>query len=125
MAEGIRKIALLWKLIKNGTLEKGSILFWDEPEANINPIHIPVITEMLLMLQQDGVQVFVSTHDYFLSKYIEVKKEPKDIVAFYSFYKEKETVLVEKSDKFSCLSNNAILSTFRQLYKDEVEVALR
>ena len=125
VAEGIRKIALLWKLIKNGTLEKGSILFWDEPEANINPIHIPVITEMLLMLQQDGVQVFVSTHDYFLSKYIEVKKEPKDIVAFYSFYKEKETVLVEKSDKFSCLSNNAILSTFRQLYKDEVEVALR
>jgi len=32
VAEGIRKIALLWQLIKNGTLEKGSVLFWDEPE---------------------------------------------------------------------------------------------
>lgn len=37
VAEGLRKIALLWQLIKNGTLEKGSVLFWDEPEANINP----------------------------------------------------------------------------------------
>lgn len=125
VAEGIRKIALLWQLIKNGTLEKGSILFWDEPEANINPIHIPVIAEMLLMLQKDGVQVFVSTHDYFLSKYIEVKKKSDNVVAFYSFYKEREKVLVEKSEKFSHLSNNAILSTFRQLYRDEVEVVLK
>ena len=27
VAEGIRKMALLWQLIKNGTLERGSILF--------------------------------------------------------------------------------------------------
>lgn len=27
VAEGLRKIALLWQLIKNGTLEKGSVLF--------------------------------------------------------------------------------------------------
>lgn len=127
VAEGIRKIALLWQLIKNGTLEKGSILFWDEPESNINPIHIPVIAEMLLMLQQDGVQVFVSTHDYFLSKYIELKKKETDSVAYYSFYKAKngEEVMCEKADGFSLLENNAILSTFRQLYRDEVGVVLK
>ena len=38
VAEGIRKMALLWQLVKNGTLEKGSVLFWDEPEANVNKI---------------------------------------------------------------------------------------
>ena len=27
VAEGLRKIVLLWQLIKNGTLEKGSVLF--------------------------------------------------------------------------------------------------
>ena len=69
VAEGIRKIALLWQLMKNGTLEKGSVLFWDEPEANINPLHIPLIVDMLLELQQGGVQIFISTHDYILSKY--------------------------------------------------------
>ena len=47
VAEGLRKIALLWQLIKNGTLEKGSVLFWDEPEANINPKYIPVLACLL------------------------------------------------------------------------------
>ncbi|MCI9646899.1 MAG: ATP-binding protein [Lachnospiraceae bacterium] len=36
-AEGLRKIGLLWKLIRNGLLEEGCILLWDEPEANLNP----------------------------------------------------------------------------------------
>lgn len=36
-AEGLRKLGLLWKLIRNGLLEPGTILIWDEPEANLNP----------------------------------------------------------------------------------------
>ena len=88
VAEGLRKIALLWQLIKNGTLEKGAVLFWDEPEANINPKFIPELVKILLMLQEDGVQVFVSTHDYFLAKYFDVLKGTKDDVHYYSFYKK-------------------------------------
>ena len=84
IAEGIRKMALLWQLIKNGTLENGSILFWDEPEANINPTYIPIIVEILLELQRKGVQVFVSTHDYMLASYFEVKKSEHDILMFHS-----------------------------------------
>lgn len=37
VAEGLRKIALLWQLIKNGTLEKGAVLFWDEPGSQHQP----------------------------------------------------------------------------------------
>jgi len=33
LAEGIRKLGLLWLLIQNGTLLNGTILCWDEPEA--------------------------------------------------------------------------------------------
>ena len=68
VAEGMRKIALLWQLIKNGTLEQGSILFWDEPEANINPVHFAIIVDMLLELQKNGVQIFISTHHYIFAK---------------------------------------------------------
>lgn len=28
VSEGIRKMALIWQLVKNGMLEKGSVLFW-------------------------------------------------------------------------------------------------
>ena len=91
VAEGLRKIALLWQLIKNGTLEKGSVLFWDEPEANINPKYIPVLAELLIMLETEGVQIFVSTHDYFLSKYIEVKRRQDSKLQYISLYKMKTT----------------------------------
>lgn len=119
VAEGIRKIALIWQLVKNGTLEKGSILFWDEPEANINPIHLSIIAEILLTLQRNGVQVFISTHDYILAKYIEIRSKSEDNVAFFSFYSENDTVHCEESQKFSQLKNNPIMSAFDALL-DEV-----
>ena len=37
VAEGIRKLAILWLLIENGSLDGKSLLCWDEPEANLNP----------------------------------------------------------------------------------------
>lgn len=125
VAEGLRKIALLWQLIKNGTLEKGSVLFWDEPEANINPKYIPVLAELLIMLESEGVQILVSTHDYFLSKYIEVKRGKSSNIQYISLYKdEEERVRCETAEGFELLEHNAIMDTFRQLYREEIGVVL-
>lgn len=121
-AEGIRKIALLWQLTKNGILVDGAVLFWDEPEANINPIHIPVIVELLLELQRNGVQIFISTHDYFLAKYFEVQRTEQDKIQYHSFYfSDDKRVNVESNPQFSLLKNNSILETFIALYKDEMD----
>lgn len=125
VAEGIRKIALLWQLVKNGMLVSGSVLFWDEPEANINPIHIPIIAEILLNLQQNGVQIFISTHDYFLKKYLEVKRQTSDKVMFHSFFYDKDhTVAVESSPHFKELTHNSILDTCINLYQEEIDKAM-
>lgn len=48
--------------------------FWDEPEANINPLYISIIVDMLLELQRKEVQIFIATHDYMLASYFEVRK---------------------------------------------------
>lgn len=119
VAEGIRKMSLLWQLIKNGALEKGTVLFWDEPEANINPVHIPVIVELLLELQRNGVQVFVATHDYMLAKYFEVKRTDGDSVKFHSFYKENGQVKYECNNNFGTLKHNTIVEAFNKLL-DEI-----
>ena len=126
VAEGLRKIALLWQLIKNGTLENGSVLFWDEPEANINPKYIPILAELLIMLESEGVQIFVSTHDYFLAKYIEVKKKKDTSIQYIALYKnEDKNVQCEIAQQFDLLEHNAIMETFRQLYREEIGVALK
>lgn len=121
VSEGIRRMSVLSQLIKNGILEKGSVLFWDEPEANINPKYIPVLAELLIMLESEGVQIFVSTHDYFLAKYIEVKRNEKSNVQYVSLYKDEDNkVQCEIAKEFELLEHNAIMDTFRQLYREEV-----
>ncbi|MHB8089599.1 MAG: AAA family ATPase [Anaerolineaceae bacterium] len=125
VAEGIRKIALLWQLIKNGTLENGSILFWDEPEANINPKHIPALVDMLFNLQKDGVQIFIATHDYFFAKYLEVRKTDENAVLFHALHKIENGVRHESDTSFTLLENNSIIAQSIALYKEEVEKVMK
>lgn len=65
-------------------------------------------------------------HDYFLSKYIEVKRNKDSNVQYVSLYKDKaEKVQCEIADEFELLEHNSIMDTFRQLYREEVGVVLR
>ena len=125
VAEGMKKAGLLWLLVKNATLEKGSILFWDEPEANLNPTNIPIIAEILLDLQKSGVQIFIATHDYVLAKYLDIfskKRNEADRVHYYSFYKDEEAdnILCEQESDFTLLKNNSIIKSMVEVYKAEV-----
>lgn len=86
-AEGLRKFGLLWKLVRNGLLEKGSILIWDEPEANMNPEMYPVLADIILALADYGVQCFVATHSYNFAKYLEIRKTKPGQVLFHNLYK--------------------------------------
>ena len=85
-AEGFRKFGLLWKIVRNGLLEPGSILLWDEPEANLNPELYPVLAEALIELQRNGVQIFVATHSYNFAKYLEIRKAESDQLLFHNLY---------------------------------------
>ena len=43
VAEGFKRLGTLSYLIRNGSVKKGSVLFWDEPEMNLNASHLPVL----------------------------------------------------------------------------------
>ena len=126
LAEGVRKLALLWILIRNGTLQPDSVLFWDEPETNLNPKLFGVVMDVLLELQRAGVQVFLATHDYVILKELDLRTTSADKVAFHSLYREAETGEVRCSTTHSYLEihPNAIADTFTDLYDREVERSL-
>ncbi len=115
-AEGFRKLGLLWKLIRNGLLDSGSILFWDEPEASINPELIPLIVDVLYMLKNNGVQVFVATHNYSFAKYIDIKNSGNDAL-FISLKKaDNGEIVTARAAKYSSLENNPIEASEEKLY---------
>lgn len=72
VAEGLRKFAMLARLIATGTLFEKGYLFWDEPEANLNPKLIKVAAQVITSLASQGIQIFVATHSLFLLREIEM-----------------------------------------------------
>ena len=101
-AEGLRKLGLIWKLIRNGLLESGTVLLWDEPEANLNPELFPLIAEILLELERNGIQIFVATHSYNFAKYLEIRRTEQKQVQFHNLYKGNAQVPDYMSPVFSC-----------------------
>lgn len=126
LAEGYRKLGLLWLLIQNGTLSRGSTLFWDEPEANLNPTMMGTVVAVLLELQRMGVQVFLATHDYVLLKEFDLQRRAEDRLAFHALWREPTSgdVVVDSTDDYLRLHPNAISDAFGDLYQRELDRAL-
>lgn len=122
LAEGWRKLGLLWLLIRNGTLRDGSVLFWDEPEANLNPKMFRVVVEVLLELQRAGVQVFFATHDYVILKELDLQMREDDKVAFHSLYRDEEgEIACRTTGRYLDIHPNAISEAFTELYDREIK----
>lgn len=125
LAEGIRKLALIWLLIQNGTLLKGSILLWDEPEANLNPALMEQLVDVILQLQRNGVQVILTTHNNVLLRYFELKKSKTDQVEFLNLRRDEKKGVVSQSGKsLTQLSHVAIQDAINRLYDIEVRSSI-
>lgn len=85
VAEGLRKLAMLARLIATGSLRDKGYLFWDEPETNLNPKLIKQVAKVILQLCQNGIQVFIATHSLFLMREIDIllQKNFNDIKACF------------------------------------------
>lgn len=72
VAEGLRKLATIARLIVTGTLLDKGFLFWDEPETNLNAKLVREVAKICHMLAQNGVQVVVATHSMIFIREIEL-----------------------------------------------------
>ena len=75
VAEGLRKLATIARLIANGSLLDKGYLFWDEPDTNLNPKLIKLIARMILNISQTDIQVFIATHSLFLLREIYILQQ--------------------------------------------------
>ena len=101
VAEGLRKIATLAYLTINGSLTDKGMLFWDEPESNLNSKLVKKLCESLIMLVNKGVQVFVATHDLFLMKelsFLVEKSGKKTPALFFGFGLDDGEVKMEQGE---------------------------
>ena len=125
VSEGYRKLATVMYLISSGSLSKNAVLFWDEPETNMNPKMIKPIVDAIIELAKLGVQVFVTTHDYFVQQCFDMAvaypakdSAPLDI-NFIALYKEANGIEIESAKRLIELGHNSVMEEFDALYDRE------
>ncbi len=123
VAEGHRKLAMLAHLVMNGALTINGFLFWDEPEASMNPKLARLASETVFGLSHLGVQVFLATHDYAVSSELALEAEAggRDIV-FVGLTRGEDGVVAERSTSLPGITSNPILEGLADLHDREMEL---
>lgn len=113
VAEGLRKFAMLARLISTGVLLGNGYLFWDEPETNLNPKLIKVLAKSIAHLSEQGIQVFIATHSLFLLRELELlAKDPefrKVKQRYFSLNSTESGIFLEQGDAAEDLQTLVLL----------------
>lgn len=114
VAEGLRKLAMLARLIATGEPLEAGMLFWDEPEANLNPRLLRPIAQTILALSRQGLQVFMATHSLFLLRELELllaESDPQTVQGpmFFGLHPLDGAVDVQGGPELACIGSIAAL----------------
>jgi predicted ATPase len=123
-AEGIKKIGILARLIRNGSLRRNSILFLDEPETNLHPKAARALVHMLYELSRAGVQIFAATHSYFVLKEFEILARKHDEpVSLCSLERREGEVVATFADLRKGMPDTGIVLEALRQYDEDVQVS--
>lgn len=113
VAEGLRKLAMIARLISTGSLLDKGCLFWDEPETNLNPKLLKLIAAVIFQLCKQGIQVFIATHSLFLLRELEILSTSKELSnvskRYFALKPSNAGVLIEQGDSIEDLDTLALL----------------
>lgn len=124
LAEGYRKLGLLFCLIQNERLSEGSILFWDEPEANLNPKLMQLEVKILYKLVEMGVKIFLSTHNSMLTSQIRLMEEIGP-TSYHVFNKEADgEISYTNYNHLTDIEDNSIQEAYDTLLVQQIEKEL-
>ena len=121
VAEGIRKVAALRKLVENNWIERGTTLFWDEPEVNLNPKIMDEVVEALWLICRRGVQIFIASHSYLILKELEVQQKHEDSLRYFAFECAHNGTVIHPSDTYLDLYPNPIEEQYAHLYDASIQ----
>jgi AAA15 family ATPase/GTPase len=130
VAEGLRKFGTLQKLLSNGSLTKNTTLYWDEPEANLNPALLRKLAVILAELARQGFQIILATHSTDLLKEFHILSRRKNAlplpIKYFGLNAEPgEATRVVSTDNFEYLPDVVALAEELKQADELEEVFIR
>jgi predicted ATP-dependent endonuclease of OLD family len=122
-AEGIKKIGILSLLIKNGNLNKATILFIDEPETNLHPYAVFELVNVLFQLSKMGVHIFLATHSYYVIKQFEIlARRNQQSIQLSSLIRENKVISLQSASLLDGMPENLLIDASIHQYEEEVRL---
>lgn len=96
-ASGILTFGVLYLLLQSGAFDENTILIFEEPETNLHPEwQIKIVEVLKALMEEIGVQIFLTTHSPFIVKALEVTaledKNFKKSLSINLIYEDGKTV---------------------------------
>ena len=122
-SEGVKKIAIMDRLLANGYLDNRSILFIDEIESALHPDAICDFLDVIdIIANEVGLQVFISSHSYFVIKKLYlIAQKRKNAVQCISMSKNEP---IQVSNLSLGMPQNSIIKASIRLYEQEMDEVL-
>ncbi|HSI83897.1 MAG: AAA family ATPase [Candidatus Methylacidiphilales bacterium] len=124
-AEGVKKIAILDTLLGNRYLDRHSVIFMDEPESALHPTAISKLLDIIAVLAEEGIQIFMASHSYFVVKKLFLIAQQKGMNIPVLAYEENEDKNHWRyADLREGFPDNPIVEESIRLYEQEVALSL-
>ena len=122
-SEGVKKIAILDRLLANGYLGPESVIFFDEIESALHPDAICSLLDVVDRIASEmGIQIFIASHSYYVIKKLAlIAARGPGVVTCISLGSEGRPEICDLCDG---LPDNSIIDTSIRLYEEEVEARL-
>ena len=122
-SEGVKKIAILDRLLGNGYLTKSSVIFIDEIESALHPTAISEFLDIIDTIAFEmGIQVFIASHSYFVIKKLYLNALRRNVsIPCISLSKNEGT---HYYDMLEGMPENTIIKESVRLYEEELNEVL-
>lgn len=123
-ASGIKTFGLLRILLRNTSLNKNSILIFDEPENHLHPKWQLKLAKLLVAMSKNGIQILVSSHSPYMIEALKRYSELPESRVETGFYLAEERAITDKdrlADIFEILAEpfNVFREMDAEALKDE------
>ena len=116
-SEGIKRLSILDLLLGNHFLTRESVVIIDEAEANLHPALVCQFMEILVKLAKAGLQIFLSSHSYFVIKSLYVLAHQYGVSIPVLSFGETEVAV---GDLLQGMPDNPIVEESINIYKQEI-----
>ncbi|MCC7493977.1 MAG: AAA family ATPase [Fimbriimonadaceae bacterium] len=121
VAEGVKKLFVLQRLIQNRSLQSGGVLLLDEPECNLHPAAVQALTGALVELAKGGVQVILATHSYLFLTALELASRQNRLsTGLVSLERVDGVLSAQFHNLLQGMPDNPIVQQAWQLYQQDL-----